>query len=93
MDLLTTIELDLHQLATVIGGTGAVGGDNALGRCGPGTRWSFLGNIYTPECKAHDVAVRTAEASGTPKWLSHLEALPLLPAAVGSWVKAKLAGQ
>lgn len=22
---------------------------NAFGRCGPGTGWSFLGNVYTPE--------------------------------------------
>ena len=69
------------------------GGANAFGRCGPGTAWPILGNIYTPECKCHDAAVRSAEAKGTPHWLAQVEALPKLPAAIGSWVKAKLAGR
>jgi hypothetical protein len=66
------------------------GGADDFGRCGPGSSWGFLGNIHTSECAAHDGAVRGAEAKGTPKLLAHLQALPLLPAAIGSWVKKKL---
>jgi len=63
---------------------------DAFGRCGPGTSWKWLGNVYTPECRAHDAAVRSQEAAGAPKWLAHLRALPELPAAVASYVRAKL---
>jgi len=76
--------LDLDQLATITGGA------DSFGRCGPGSSWGFLGDVYTPQCAAHDASVRGAEASGMSKVLSHLQALPLLPAAAGSWVKAKL---
>ncbi len=72
------------HLATVTGGA------DDFGRCGPASGWKFLGDIHTPECAAHDASVRGAEAKGTPKVLAHLQALPLLPAAVGSWVKKKL---
>jgi hypothetical protein len=34
--------------------------------------------------------VRTAEAAGTPHWLAQVKALPLLPAAIGSYIKARL---
>lgn len=76
--------VDRHTLATVTGGA------DDLGRCGPGSRWRFLGDVYTPECAAHDGAVRGAIANGTPRMLAHVEALPLLPAAVGSYVKKRL---
>ena len=49
--------LDLAVLETVSGGSD-------LGRCGPGSSMQFLGNVYTPECLAHDVAVRDAKAKG-----------------------------
>ena len=78
--------LDLAVLETVTGGSD-------LGRCGPGSRWQFLGNVYTRECGAHDAAVRGAKASGDPAWLAHARALPLLPAAVGSYVRARITGQ
>lgn len=73
-----------HDLRAVTGGA------DDLGRCGPGSRWRFLGDVYTPECAAHDGAVRGALANGTPRLLAHLQALPLLPAAVGSYVKKRL---
>ena len=84
-------ELDLSRVRGGAGGAGR--NDNDFGRCGPGSSWPFLGNVYTPECAAHDAAVRGAEARGTPHWLAHLEALPKLPAAVASYVRARLAGR
>ena len=76
--------IDLATLATVTGGA------DDFGRCGPASGWKFLGDIRTPACAAHDAAVRGAEANGTPKLLAHIQALPLLPAAVGSYVKKRL---
>lgn len=76
--------IDLDQLEAVTGGA------DDFGRCGPAASWPILGDIHTPQCAAHDASVRGAEAKGTPKLLAHLQALPLLPAAVGSWVKKKL---
>ncbi len=76
--------IDHAMLAAVTGGA------DDFGRCGPASGWTFLGDIHTPACAAHDAAVRGAEANGTSKILAHLGALPLLPAAVGSWVKKKL---
>jgi hypothetical protein len=66
-----------------------VGGDDSFGRCGPADKWKWAGNIYTPQCRAHDAAVRGAIAQGTSKPLAHLKALPLLPAAVGSYFRAR----
>lgn len=86
---MTTIDFD--HLAVVTGGA-QIPDTNAFGRCGPGTSWKFLGNVYTPECKCHDAAVRRAEMAGTPHWLAQVQALPKLPAAIGSYVKAKLTG-
>lgn len=63
--------------------------DQALGRAGPGTSWKWLGNYYTPESLAHDKAVRASEASGSSAFMSHAKALPLLPAAVGSYFRAR----
>jgi hypothetical protein len=74
----------LHQVR------GGIDTGDAYGRCGPGTGWKWLGNVYTPECRAHDTAVRTQEAAGTPHWLAQVRALPQLPAAVASYVRAKL---
>ena len=59
--------------------------DNALGRVGPGRSMRFLGNYYTPEALAHDRAVR----SNGGGWRGHLRALPLLPAAAGSYLRAR----
>lgn len=59
--------------------------DGSYGRCGPGSAWGFLGDIYTPECLAHDGAVRDGIQSGTSPAMSHLKALPLLPSAIGSY--------
>lgn len=63
--------------------------DDALGRAGPGRSWSWLGNYYTPEALAHDKAVRGSLAAGSSKLMAHAKALPLLPAAVGSYFRAR----
>jgi len=68
------------------------GGADSFGRCGPGSSLPFLGNYYTPECRAHDAAVRSAEAGGDSKFMAHLKALPQFPAAVGSWFRARFGG-
>jgi len=81
------IVLDLDQLACVRGGATD---DHAFGRCGPGTSWSWLGDVYTPECSAHDAAVRGALGKGASHVMAHLRALPLLPAAVGSYIRARV---
>lgn len=65
----------------------------ALGRCGPADRWRFLGDVYTPECLAHDRAVRQNLDAGSNTFMAHLRALPQLPAAVGSYVRARVMGQ
>lgn len=62
----------------------------AFGRCGPADRWQLLGDVYTPECAAHDAAVRGALANGSSPLRAQLEALPKLPAAVGSYVREVL---
>jgi hypothetical protein len=83
-----------EMLASVAGGQNNPGYDpnnNALGRVGPGTGWSWLGNHYTPEALAHDRAVRDAKANGASGFQAHMGALPKLPAAIGSWFRAKLA--
>jgi hypothetical protein len=67
--------------------------DADLGRCGPGSSWKWLGNIHTSACMQHDLAVRGALQSGSSHVMAQVKALPLLPAAVGSWVSAKLHGQ
>jgi hypothetical protein len=79
---------DAVDLATVLGG--AAGDDNAFGRCGPGTSWKWLGDVYTPECRAHDAAVRGSIAGGTSPVMAHVKALPKLPAAIGSYARARL---
>jgi hypothetical protein len=61
--------------------------DASYGRCGPGSEWGFLGDVYTPECLAHDAAVRGSQESGTSKPMSHIKALPLLPSAIGSYAR------
>lgn len=77
--------LDDATLARVVGGA-----EDSLGRCGPGASWGFLGNVYTPQCRAHDSAVRERMQSGESKIMAHVRALPLLPAAVGSYAKKVL---
>jgi hypothetical protein len=59
----------------------------AFGRCGPADRWSWLGDVRTSECAAHDAALRGALAAGSSRIGAHVRALPLLPAAVGSYVR------
>ncbi|MEO8552413.1 MAG: hypothetical protein ABI678_20690 [Kofleriaceae bacterium] len=88
--------LDAAQLAEVRGGAD-VGqppdpSNPSFGRCGPGMGMKFLGNVYTPECTAHDQAVHDAQASGSPYWLANLQALPKLPAAAWSYVRARVTG-
>ena len=39
--------ISITDLASVCGG--ADGDNNAFGRCGPGNRWQWLGNVYTPQ--------------------------------------------
>ena len=82
--------ISITDLGYVQGGAG--GNNNSFGRCGPGSALPFLGNYYTPECRAHDAAVRGAEAAGDSKFMAHLKALPQLPAAVGSWFRARFGG-
>jgi len=82
----TLASLDPSALARVSGGAD----DNAFGRCGPGTSWKWLGNVYTPECRAHDAAVRGQLANGSSHVMAHVKSLPLLPAAIGSYVRARL---
>ena len=78
------------DLAQVAGGDAPPAiNDDSFGRCGPGSRWQWLGNVYTPECAAHDAAVRGELAKGTPRWLAHLKASPLLPSAIGSYFAAR----
>jgi hypothetical protein len=85
------IALAEAELERVAGGEGApaTGSDASFGRCGPGSSWQWLGNVYTPQCAAHDAAVRGEIAQGTPRVLAHVKALPLLPAAVGSYFRAR----
>lgn len=78
--------LDDATLCRVLGGAE----ESSFGRCGPGASWGFLGNVYTTECRAHDTAVRGAIQGGSSKPMAHLRALPLLPAAVGSYAKKAL---
>jgi len=76
---LTTVDLELVR-----------GGADTFGRCGPGAAMQgLLGNIYTPECKAHDAAVRRELRRGTSYLGAQLKALPQLPAAVGSWFRER----
>lgn len=81
--------LDTAELALVGGGAGADNND-AFGRCGPGTSWKWLGNVYTPECRAHDASVRGYLANGSSPVMAHTRSLPLLPAAIGSYVRERL---
>lgn len=77
------------ELAKVVAGATTGGTPSDFGRCGPGTGMGFLGDVYTNECAAHDAAVRTAQANGESKVMSHIKALPLLPAAIGSYIGAR----
>jgi hypothetical protein len=80
--------ISIIALANVRGGAE----QSDFGRCGPGSSMQFLGNYYTPECAAHDAAVRGNLAGGDSQFMAHLKALPKFPAAVGSWFRAKLGG-
>jgi hypothetical protein len=79
------VELSAAELQRVAGGDD----DNAFGRCGPGTQWKWLGNVYTPACAAHDTAVRNALANGSSHVMAHVKALPLLPKAIGSYLRTR----
>lgn len=78
-------------LAAVHGGAnpGYNPADDAFGRAGPGRSWRWLGNYYTPEALAHDKAVRHNLATGSSHPMAHIKALPLLPRAIGSYVRAR----
>ncbi len=75
--------LGIADLALVAGGQAY--NNPAFGRCGPGTGMGVLGNVYTPECRAHDQAVKDNLQGGDTGFMAHLKALPRLPAAIGSW--------
>ena len=83
--------IDEALLRTIIGGAdpGYAPADNARGRVGPGRSMRFLGNYYTPEALAHDNAVRDAKASGSNAFMAHARALPRLPGAAASYVRAR----
>ena len=66
------------------------GGADTFGRCGPGgAMQGLLGNIYTPECKAHDGAVRSALKQGASYLGAQWQARGLFPAAVRSWFRER----
>ncbi len=83
------MSIEPSALDLVVAGATTSGTPADFGRCGPGTGMGFLGNVYTPECAAHDAAVRGAQANGESKIMSHIKALPLLPAAVGSYLQVR----
>lgn len=86
--MLPTIPTDV--LVGVIGGNAT--NEPAFGRCGPADRWKVLGNVYTPQCLAHDTVVRNARAAGASRIGAQLAGLPLLPAAIGSYAKSVMTG-
>jgi hypothetical protein len=88
--MFATLSPELLALVTGAANPGYNPADNALGRVGPGTGWKWLGNYYTPEALAHDKAVRAGEANGGNHFLAQMKALPLLPAAIGSYFRARL---
>jgi len=83
------MDLTSDQLATVCGGYS----DADFGRCGPGSHMKFLGDVRTSECAAHDAAVRGALKNGSSQLGAQFRALPLLPAAVGSYFRKRLTGK
>ncbi len=85
------VVLSADMLANVAGGgdPGYNPADNALGRVGPGRNWKWLGNYYTPEALAHDRAVRGNLAHGDGQFMAHVKALPKLPAAAASYLRAR----
>lgn len=78
------------ELAMVMGGATTTATPSNLGRCGPGSGMAFLGDVRTQPCMDHDLAVRSSQANGDSKVMSHIKALPLLPAAIGSYIGARL---
>ena len=71
------IVIDLTDLARVTGGEAT---EDNLGRCGPGDDLAFLGDVRTPECLAHDLAVLGGDPNGQPSFCSHVASLALLRA-------------
>ncbi len=87
---MSTIENEL--LLHVFGGQSSTPPYNftdGTGRVGPGQRWQFLGNHYTPEAYRHDMDVRQGLQQGMSPLRAHVNALPTLPAAAGSWLRAQ----
>ena len=80
-----------EDLSVVVGGNdpGYNPADNALGRVGPGRSWRWLGNYYTPEALVHDKMVDDAMKSGDGWYKANAKALSTLPAAAGSYVRAR----
>jgi hypothetical protein len=85
----TVMDLTLDELAAVRGGYS----DADFGRCGPGSHLGILGDVRTSECAAHDAAVRGALKNGSSQVGAQLRALPLLPAAVGSYFRKRITGK
>jgi hypothetical protein len=83
------MDLTLDELDSVRGGYS----DADFGRCGPGSHLKFLGDVRTTECAAHDAAVRGALANGSSQLGAQWKALPLLPAAVGSYFRKTFTGK
>jgi len=83
--------LSNEMLALVAGGDdpGYQPQNNGLGRVGPGMGWSWLGDYYTPEALRHDTAVRNNLRAGYSPVMSHIRALPSLPAAIASYPRAR----
>jgi hypothetical protein len=88
-DEATVMDLTPEELALVQGGYS----DADFGRCGPGSHLGILGDVRTSECAAHDAAVRSALQSGSSQVGAQLRALPLLPAAVGSYFRKRFTGK
>lgn len=79
--------LDDAELAPVTGGAAP---NPAFGRCGPGTGMAWLGDVRTAECAAHDALVGQYLAEGASPVMAHVKAAPALPAAIGSYVSARV---
>jgi hypothetical protein len=83
-------KLTPDQLYRVMGAEAVLAPVSTIGRCGPSDAWSFLGDIRTQECVDHDMAVRRELTKGSSALVAHAKALPGLPAAIGSYVRARL---
>lgn len=81
-------EVTLLELMRVAGGADP-DPDKSFGRIGPGNKWQWLGNYFSPEARQHDGDVRRGLAQGYSPIVAHLRALPTLPAAALSYLRAR----